>query len=355
MSKFCGYCGAQLKQNARFCGGCGARIAAPKQLQAQAATPRLSPAQSVPTPALTSRQPSAPAKARINGGPGLSSVGRLAGSAIAAPSEAGEITFGVNIPQGLGEIPQVADPVRVLVSSVGNLVRGVGSVLRDKKRWIPALVLAIVWFVLSLLPTLDMDSVAVQALSWLTFARGGLGAQGEPGLAEMAGGVIGKGVVAGLLFSFLSSGTLGSMGAGLRTFFSTLSGTGFGGVVALACGTGVALIGYNFMAGAAISSMSMVGIAAFLLSLRAMGNKTSFLCSFLGGLTARKTRTGKSIDITTVNRVMAGMAMGFALSVPLSALNLPAFHLPYLLGGLLLIAGVVLGIVQRTGKEDVAI
>ena len=315
MSKFCGYCGAQLKQNARFCGGCGARIAAPKQLQAQAATPRLSPAQSVPTPALTSRQPSAPAKARINGGPGLSSVGRLAGSAIAAPSEAGEITFGVNIPQGLGEIPQVADPVRVLVSSVGNLVRGVGSVLRDKKRWIPALVLAIVWFVLSLLPTLDMDSVAVQARG--SPSPGGLGRkESRASRRWREGSSAGS---AGLPVFVPLSGP-SEHGSGLDIFSPPLRHRLW--VVALACGTGVALIGYNFWP-APLFPPCPVGIASS--SRWGLGNKTSFLCSFLAGSRARKRTEHRHHHCKPGD---GGDGHGLRPERASSALNLPAFHLP---------------------------
>ena len=52
----------------------------------------------------------------------------------------------------------------------------------------------------------------------------------------------------------------------------------------------------------------------------------------------------------TVSRLLAGYAAGSAAGVALSALG-SAAYLPYVLGGLLVIIGLILGIAVKPGKE----
>ena len=262
--------------------------------------------------------------------------------------ETGEIIFADVHPQITGRALQITNPVKVILNGAWNIISGTGLAFRDKKKWIPALILAVIWFALMLLSILNINHRVVRIISWLTFANSGLGIYGKTGIMEIIGGVIGKGIVAGFMFSLFSSGAIKSAGSGLKTMISCFSCKNMGQMSILLLGTGLALVSYNFMAGAAILSMSMSGIAAFVLLLQALGKETGFLHSFFGGLTASKAEVGMRINTAVVNRIIAGMAAGFALSVPLSALNI--FNLPYLLGGLVFISGLITGVVEKSRR-----
>lgn len=177
---------------------------------------------------------------------------------------------------------------------------------------------------------------------------------GYPNWLQMAGGIVGKGVVASLVFSLFSGGNpLRKIGSGLKSMFSSYSLKNLADAGLLMCGIGISFILYNFMAGFAAPSMTMAGISAALLTLRALGSSTGFLRKFFGGFTAKKTAKGKAIDSPAVNRIIGGIATGFILSVPLSSLHI--LNLPYILGGVLLVAGIALGIVKKSKKEAAVI
>lgn len=318
MSKFCKSCGTSLDENIRFCHACGTEAVISQPVQKQQ------------TPI------------------------DYQGGFIAAPSGSGEIIFAGVMPKLSEEIIPVPNPIKVLFSGAWNVIRGIGAAFKDKKKWIPALIMAVIWFVLTLLPNLGFNPRWIQGLSWLTFARGGLGMSENPEWINIVGGIVGKGIVASLIFSLFSGGNpLRKMESGFKTMFSSyaLKNIEQGGTLLI--GIGLSLIFYNFMTGFASLSMSMAGISALLLSLKALGSRTGFLRKFFGGLTAKKTTNGKLIDTLTVNRIIAGLATGFMLSIPLSALNI--FSLPYILGGIILAIGIVLIIVGKSKKEAVMV
>ncbi|MGI6085556.1 MAG: zinc-ribbon domain-containing protein [Acetivibrionales bacterium] len=340
MSKFCSNCGAQLDLEAKFCGSCGTSAEILVPIPEQTDKP-MEPSQSSQTSV---------ANAKNAAVQGLHSITQLSGGIIAAPTGAGEIVFDVQIPKIAGELIQVINPFKVLFSGAWNVIRGIGAAFKDKKKWIPALIMAVTWFVLTLLPNLGFNPNWIQGLSWLTFARGGLGMTENPELIHIVGGIVGKGIVASLIFSLFSGGNpLRKIGSGLKTMFSSYACKGIGQIGILMIGIGLALIFYNFMVGFASLSMSMAGISALLLSLKSLGSRTGFLQKFFGGLTAKKTAEGKSMDTPTVKRIIAGLATGFMLSVPLSAINI--YNLPYILGGVVFISGIIIAIVGKPKKE----
>ncbi len=318
MSKFCKSCGTSLDENIRFCHACGTETVISQTVQKQ-----------------------------------QTSIDYQSGF-MTAPSGSGEIIFAGVMPKLSEEIIPVPNPIKVLFSGAWSVIRGIGAAFKDKKKWIPALIMAVTWFVLTLLPNLDFNPRWIQGLSWLTFAKGGLGMSVNPEWINIVGGIVGKGIVASLIFSLFSGGNpLKKMGRGLKTMFSSyaLKNIGQGGTLII--GIGLALIFYNFMTGFASLSMSMAGVSALLLSLKALGSHTGFLRKFFGGLTAKKTAKGKSMDTPTVNRIITGLTTGFMLSVPLSAINI--FNLPYILGAVILAIGIILIIIGMSKKEAVTV
>ena len=89
----------------------------------------------------------------------------------------------------------------------------------------------------------------------------------------------------------------------------------------------------------------MAGVAAFIITLKALNSRAGFLRSLLGGFFAKK----KRVNTQAVNTCMAGMATGFALSVPLSAVSL--VYAPYVLGAVLAVVGIILAITLGNKKE----
>ncbi|NLA11620.1 MAG: zinc ribbon domain-containing protein [Firmicutes bacterium] len=319
MSQFCRYCGVPLEQGVGFCPSCGTAAAGPPA--AAAAAP--SSVQPAPKDALA-----AGAVAVVK------SIPALAGTPLAAPASAGEVAFASSFSSIAGEVLPELGPLQVLLSGGRSLLGSLGTLLNDKKKLIPVLLLALLWFLLLLLPTLGINFLPVRVLSWLTFAHGGTGG----GILSVIGGITGKGVFAGLVVSLFSgSGAFQSLGRGLKTFFSSFASKGSGGYGALLLGAGLALIAYNFMAGSASLINVMAAVAPLLLSLKALGSRAGFLRRFFGSFARRP---GKGLSGLAPEIPLAGLAAGFTLSIPLSAL--PFAFSGYILGVLLLAAGGIL-------------
>ena len=327
MSQFCRNCGVPLEQGVAFCPSCGTAAAG------AAAEP--SSVQAGPKDALA-----AGAAAVVK------SLPALAGTTMAAPGSTGEIAFASSFSSIAGEVMTELGPLQVLFSGGRSLLGGIGALLKDKKKLLPVFLLAGLWFLLLLLPALGINFLPVQILSWLTFAHGGAGG----GIPAIIGGIVGKGVLAGLVVSFFSgSGVFPSLGRGLKTLFSSFAVKGSGGYGALLGGAGLALIAYNFMAGSVSLANVMAGVAPLLLSLRALGNKAGFLRRFFGSFARGP---GKGLSGLAPEIPLAGLAAGFALSIPLSPL--PFAYSGYILGVLLLVAGAILIVFLKDKREGEA-
>ncbi|NLY37669.1 MAG: zinc ribbon domain-containing protein [Firmicutes bacterium] len=157
MSKFCKNCGTQLKPGVKFCASCGT--------ETQAAGDKTLAVPSVGTAV------------------------KMTANAVLASASAGEVCFAHSLPQ---DFSTTIDPLKCLLQGLTGLFRGFGAAFKDKKRWIPALILALTWFILMLLPLLGVNPMPVKLLSFLTFAQGGT----SGGLFGVMGGVLGKGVFA---------------------------------------------------------------------------------------------------------------------------------------------------------------
>lgn len=71
---------------------------------------------------------------------------------VAAHAVSGDMIFIGILPKFPENTLLVPNPVKVLFSGAWNFIRGIGAAFKDKKKWIPALILAVTWFVLTLLP-----------------------------------------------------------------------------------------------------------------------------------------------------------------------------------------------------------
>lgn len=359
MGRFCINCGAGLESNAQFCVQCGAAVSIadepaaagsppPKQAaqkHARAAEPGKAAAAPSPKPARKKAravEPDAPAANRTFavGQKAAVAVAQLAGLQSFAPARSGEFAF----ESALSALPKAASPFGVLFGGVARVFSELKALPRNRKAWVTAAVLAGIWLLVPLLSALGFNPPPVRFLSWLTFARGGLGGDA----LRVAGGVLGKGIFASLVGSVAFSGFKG-MGGGARSMFSALRAKGPRESADLLFGAGAALAAYNFMAGHASLQMSMAAISAFLISLRALGGFSGFLGRMVDALTAKKTKEGRFANAPARSRMLAGLAGGFALAVPLSAVRWG--YAPYAAAAAALVGAVVLMVLDKNKKE----
>lgn len=248
-----------------------------------------------------------------------------------ASREAGETTF--DIPGGLSDF--VDHPIKILAvgfkGSMGNLKR----VFSNRKMLISALILGGVWLVLGLLKAFNIDHPILTWLSIGTFAYGGL----SPNPVEIVGGLFGKMVYGTMALSLLNGGHRGIL-SGIGKLFSSFKRLSPRGFSWLLIGLGIAMVGYNFMAGTPSISDAAVAIASLLIALRALGSANGFLKRFVLSLTSSKSVKKRFENKPYANALLSGGAIGFALSIPVSMV--PLYWSGYLIGGIAVIAGIAL-------------
>lgn len=242
-----------------------------------------------------------------------------------------------------------AAPFKYLCAHIKASVKGIGSVFKNVRVVIALAVMAVIWILFSLLPLFGINPLPVQILSILTFSQGGL----YNGVHGALGGIVGK-----ILFAYLAMPLLTGQNpfrgvpAGFKKIPVAVGKSVPPGLFFI--GLGIAPILYNFMAGSASLMKIMAAFAGFLLCIRAMGAREGFLRGFVSSVLDAYTRRS---GVPPYNEsVLAGLAAGFLLSIPLSLLVLiPPWqpilgYVCYFTGSGLLIIGVVLQLVSNGRK-----
>ena len=268
-----------------------------------------------------------------------------------APAAGGQMILQA-IPAVSAISPVNLSPLQFLLGGGRGLLQGFTAVFKDKKRLIPVLLLAAVWVLLLILGARGADSSGLSFFNFLTFARGGL----SGGVMGFLGGIMGKGLLAygftllvmPLLYKRNPLTGLGSRLGGLHRFFAVRD---LNTLFMMLLGAGVALIGYNFLTGDASPQNSMAGIAALLLTLRAMTRRAGFLQTFIRSLLYRFS-SRKKVNTGAATPIMAGMASGFALSMPLTLI--PIDTIAYLAGAGLLLIALVIWLISSRQKQVTA-
>ena len=363
---FCPNCGIQLPDDARFCGSCGTRIAAlpvgggaeksvspaapvqgrsPAQPGEKAAASSRAKAKSKDTVEKPAKRPkaaktvkSAAAEETAAAVKGAADAAKAAETLVSvgqdvlsfpAPSESGEAALGIlgpSLPQASELIP---GPLKVIGSSLKSFFSSLAAAVREPRQLIPALVLAVLWLVLGILKSAGIEPVPVKALSFLTFANGGM----EGGTAGLIGGLLGKGLFAGAVTSVVGAlrkkqgGEKRGLGAAVRGGFGFTRETFW----AYLAGAGAALLLYLFISGGALKAFFMSGAAAAYLAARAALHN-GFLKKLLSSFTSR----GREQAGPGAAGVLRGMALGFAAA---ALLALAEKRLAILIPGIVLLLG----------------
>lgn len=331
LSKFCATCGRPLQDNVRFCTGCGAPLTSqdPGREAENTVLPMIDPG-TVPKEPVQ--------KTPVHVDPALASTAAQLLHTSRATATAGEITLSQEM--FALPVPEAANTLAVLGRGLRQLLASIPAAFRDKKRLVPALVLAVLWIVLIFLPRAGTDVAPVKILSWLTFAQGGL----NGGLISQIGGILGKCLLAAFFTSLIiDKSTLGQMKTGLSALTAGLKGEKQT-LTSWLLGTALALILYNIMVGSTSLQNSMAAIAALGLSLRGLAGGGGFARQIFTSMFYKESEQSASS-----NRFMAGWAAGFAVAFVFSVL--PGGFNGYILGVIFFLAAVVVKLTGTNRKE----
>ena len=308
MASFCVNCGTELPPGALFCDNCGHAV------------------KGAPAPAEPSPEEVRKAEEEA--------VERAASK---ASEQIGEAAFGL---PGVKQAAEKLTPFKTIGAGAKNLISSIVGIFKEPKKLIPAAVLAGVWLILLLLKSFGIEPFPAKALSFLTFAKGGL----HGGVLGAIGGLIGKGALAGAVTSLIGLITKKDK-TEKRSFGESVKGAfGFSleNVWPYVLGAGVAVFLFLFISGCATRGAFMGGAAASYLSARA-ANKNGFLKKLLSSFTSK----GSENAGEGAKGFISGLASGFGLSslIGLSDIDL----ILIILGAVLVVGGAVMLILKAAG------
>ena len=326
----CSKCGNKLADNAKFCGKCGAPVEAVPERQAANQTLPVREQQDADSAAETTTmqepEPSMPEEPQA--------------FRFTAQKLSGETVCGTLGSAAAGAAAGMPGPGKVIGSGIKRLISSLGSVFKEPKKLIPAAALAILWLVLDILKASGVQGKFLQALSFLSFANGGM----SGGFFGAIGGLIGKGLFAGALYCLIGVFSRKSTGSrrSLKDSLTGVFGVSLDTLWAYLTGVGAAMLLYLFISGGATRLSFMGGIAASFLAARA-ALSGGFLQQFLGSFAAK----GKNIARPNVQGIIRGLSAGFAAAalIGLTGVNL----ILIITGAVLLVGGAVMMILQAKG------
>lgn len=212
------------------------------------------------------------------------------------------------------------------------------TMLKTPSRLLPTLILAAIWLVLTMLPFFGIEWMPLRALSFITFARGGM----FGGLLGAIGGIGGKAVTAYVLNAVLLPLIKGKrpFKGSLGKLMGSMAGQGFRAVSPLLTGAGFALVVYNLMNFTGNMQNAMISLIALVAALQALGKRGGFLFGLLFSFAGRLSKS-RMPSYQSVDRAIGGMALGFGIALVLTAV--PLRWLCFIVGIALLLAGLLAG------------
>jgi len=299
MARFCTKCGAELEENQNFCIICGAPVT-PKGNNGSATTTTVSQNQ----PHIPNLKSVASTAGRMFGG--SSSASAISGEAMIGGSAAGSLLGGTGA--------AILSPLKVIVGGLKSIKAGFKAALKNKKKLIPAIILALTWILLTLLPALGINPLPVKILSFLTFSQGGM----SNNIIKMFGGILGKTIFATFVFSIFGGGNpLNKFKGYFKSFTGTFKAKDKLKIPVMLVGIAFSMIAFNFIVVSASPWSFMAGVATVYLSLKAMSG--GFLRKLLTSIFAKFFK-GKAALLS--KNFLGGMTTGFAVSTAMGLFSL---------------------------------
>lgn len=218
------------------------------------------------------------------------------------------------------------------------------DVLKHPKQLIPTLILGVIWIVLSVAASFVKLWLPFQALSFLTFAQGGM----YGGFIGAIGGIVGKVIVATfvnvmIVPLFTGQKSFNSVADGAKALGNILKVDSMKALGPMLIAFGASLLFYSFLNFTQIGQNAIIGVVAAVMLLKNIGTKGGFAWDFL--LSATGAMSGRKMPhMQTINRILTGMAFGFTLGAALSLIGL---HLCVWIGLFFSVIGTVFTVIGR--------
>lgn len=204
---------------------------------------------------------------------------------------------------------------------------------------VPIFILIVIWIVIGILEAAGNTSTPVRVISFLTFANGGM----HGGFIGAIGGIIGKGIYACAfvaLFGLFKRKEKGEKGSGKLNFKSVFSFS-LNKLFAFILGIGLSMFFFLFISGGATKISFMGGFAAWFVSILTCIN-CGFVFQFISSIFSK----GKTDVSNYALGFMQGLSIGLLLASLLGLININLILI--ITGGVLVVAGIVLIILQKT-------
>ena len=319
MAKYCRFCGNPVREGANFCKTCGHSLAKStgqlKIIYGSSKVPAGQTRDTRPEPesftavsahlktpeTLNSSTENIVRKMPLNMSVSPASTLSAAGEAVLGD-------FGDIFSQTAAQVSNVLSPAKALLETMKSFLGGsIGMILKPKVL-IPSLLMAALWFILSLMK--DSGIPFLDTLSRITYTEVGFGAD----TLSAVGGIFGKGAVAAALASLFTGG-LPSAFKGIGSLFRTkgekrsLLLT----LLGLICGASL----YYFFSGAKIPSeeTAAAGIAGALISLEILGTKNSVFYKLIQSLTSKAKDGVRTAMNGRCDSLLTGLTLGFTLGI----------------------------------------
>jgi len=244
----------------------------------------------------------------------------------------------------------IPGPFRTLGGGIKNFFVSLKTAFKNPKTLIPALLLAVVWLVLSILDSAGVQAKYLDTASFLTFAKGGI----SNSVSVIVGGILGKGLIAGAVTSLILSFTRKNKGKKVSLIQKIKGSLGVSGdcICPYLFGMGLAALLYRFISGGDVKGALMAGLATSYVA-----GKSALSGGFLSRFVSSLTSKGKAKAGPGAGGFVRGIALGSALAAGLGQLDKPVVIL--ILGAALTLIGLVLTILQAAkpknpGKEGQA-
>ncbi|MCR5202316.1 MAG: hypothetical protein K6D02_04400 [Lachnospiraceae bacterium] len=232
------------------------------------------------------------------------------------------------------------------------------GVLKTKKsslltKVIVGAVLAGIWFLLLILSRTGHYNFLTKILRYITYFEGGF----RTGLIKKLGGFLGRGFVCMGFISLITG--LKGIKNGAKNIFSgeVIKGKNIGLMLA---GAGVGLILYMFFSGYGSLRGIAIGFSGIFVSLKAIGQGNGLIRRILG-LFGNKKNSNKGQGVNAkesfgndkIQGLLAGLTLGFTLSIPVAVIPFRWTHL--ILGIIFLIVGIILSVATKGMNKPLAL
>ena len=205
-----------------------------------------------------------------------------------------------------------------------SFFKNLWQILKHPLALFPTIIITGVWILLGIMQTRYGESQTLSIFNFLTFAQGGL----FGGLVGAIGGILGKILIATLLNAILlpifvkGAKPLAKFGSGFKVFFRSFAFNGLRAMGAFLAGLAVALAIYSVLNITQRWQEGMVGIAAALLLIRTIGQKSGLLFSLFYSIVKAFSKKNTLPSSAGVSRFISGMSTGFIAGTCLNAFGL---------------------------------